>query len=52
MRSTRRNPMKLKIEGMTCGGCAKSVTEAIQSVDPNPGSRSIWPHARPSSRRP
>lgn len=25
--------MKLKIEGMTCGGCAKSVTMAIQSVD-------------------
>ena len=27
--------MELKIEGMTCGGCAKSVTKAIQSVDPN-----------------
>lgn len=25
--------MELKIEGMTCGGCAKSVTKAIQSVD-------------------
>ncbi|MGQ3213153.1 MAG: heavy-metal-associated domain-containing protein [Shinella sp.] len=27
--------MKLTIENMTCGGCAKSVTRAIQSVDPN-----------------
>lgn len=27
--------MELKIEGMTCGGCAKSVTKAIQSIDPN-----------------
>ncbi|KQY08915.1 heavy metal transport/detoxification protein [Rhizobium sp. Root73] len=27
--------MELKIENMTCGGCAKSVTKAIQSVDPN-----------------
>jgi copper chaperone len=27
--------MKLTIENMTCGGCAKSVTKAIQSVDPN-----------------
>ncbi|MBS7700378.1 MULTISPECIES: heavy-metal-associated domain-containing protein [unclassified Chelatococcus] len=27
--------MELKIERMTCGGCAKSVTEAIQSVDSN-----------------
>ncbi|MFN7168279.1 MAG: heavy-metal-associated domain-containing protein [Pannonibacter sp.] len=26
--------MDLKIENMTCGGCAKSVTKAIQSVDP------------------
>jgi copper chaperone len=25
--------MELKIERMTCGGCAKSVTKAIQSVD-------------------
>ena len=25
--------MDLKIENMTCGGCAKSVTKAIQSVD-------------------
>lgn len=27
--------MKLRIENMTCGGCARSVTKAIQSVDPN-----------------
>jgi copper chaperone len=25
--------MELRIENMTCGGCAKSVTKAIQSVD-------------------
>jgi copper chaperone len=29
--------MELKIENMTCGGCARSVTKAIQSVDPNAG---------------
>jgi copper chaperone len=29
--------MELKIENMTCGGCAKSVTKAIQSVDPSAG---------------
>ncbi len=29
--------MELRIENMTCGGCAKSVTKAIQSVDPNAG---------------
>lgn len=27
--------MELRVEGMTCGGCAKSVTKAILSVDPN-----------------
>jgi copper chaperone len=27
--------MELRIESMTCGGCAKSVVKAIQSVDPN-----------------
>lgn len=26
--------MELRIENMTCGGCARSVTKAIQSVDP------------------
>ena len=39
--------MELKIEGMTCGGRAKSVTKAIQSVDPtakidtNPAQRTV-----------
>ena len=27
--------MQLRIEDMTCGGCAKSVTAAITSVDPS-----------------
>lgn len=27
--------MQFHIENMTCGGCARSVTKAIQSVDPN-----------------
>jgi copper chaperone len=26
--------MQFHVENMTCGGCAKSVTKAIQSVDP------------------
>jgi len=26
--------VRLKIEAMTCGGCAKSITKAIESVDP------------------
>jgi len=26
--------MDIKIENMTCGGCANSVTKAIRSVDP------------------
>lgn len=25
--------MELRIENMTCGGCARAVTKAIQSVD-------------------
>ncbi len=29
--------MELKIENMTCGGCARSVTKAIQSIDPDAG---------------
>ncbi|WP_018184830.1 heavy-metal-associated domain-containing protein [Kaistia granuli] len=29
--------MELRIENMTCGGCAKTVTRAIQSVDPDAG---------------
>lgn len=27
--------MKLLIENMTCGGCARGVTATIQEVDPN-----------------
>jgi copper chaperone len=27
--------MQFHIENMTCGGCARSVTKAIQSVDPS-----------------
>lgn len=27
--------MKLRIDAMTCGGCARSVTAAIKDVDPN-----------------
>ncbi len=39
--------MELRIKNMTCGGCAKSVTKAIQSVDPiarvetNPEARAV-----------
>lgn len=39
--------MELKIDGMTCGGCARSVTKAVQSVDPkakvdaNPDARTV-----------
>ncbi|WP_374573827.1 heavy-metal-associated domain-containing protein [Acinetobacter sp.] len=27
--------MKLRIDAMTCGGCARSVTATIKAVDPN-----------------
>ena len=27
--------MELRIEDMTCGGCARAVTKAIQSADPD-----------------
>lgn len=27
--------MELRMESITCGGCTRSVTRAIQSVDPN-----------------
>jgi copper chaperone len=27
--------LSLKVSGMTCGGCIKAVTKAIQSQDPN-----------------
>ena len=39
--------MQFHIENMTCGGCARSVTKAIQSVDPaaevnaDPGARTV-----------
>lgn len=39
--------MQLHIENMTCGGCARSVTKTIQSVDPaasveaDPSTRSV-----------
>ncbi|MHC1675499.1 heavy-metal-associated domain-containing protein [Stenotrophomonas maltophilia] len=26
--------MDFHVDGMTCGGCARSVTRAIQSIDP------------------
>ncbi len=26
--------MKLHIEGMTCGGCARSVTATVKEIDP------------------
>ena len=26
--------IKLNVEGMTCGGCARSVTNAVKRVDP------------------
>jgi copper chaperone len=26
---------ELQVEGMTCGGCVRSVTKAVQSVDGN-----------------
>ena len=27
--------MKLRIDAMTCGGCARSVTATIKDLDPN-----------------
>ena len=39
--------MQFHIENMTCGGCARSVTKAVQSVDPSaevspdPGSHKV-----------
>lgn len=26
--------IKFNVQGMTCGGCARAVTEAVQQVDP------------------
>ena len=39
--------MQFHVENMTCGGCAKNVTKAVQSVDPaaqietNPATRKV-----------
>jgi copper chaperone len=33
--SKKEVPMQFHIENMTCGGCARGVTKAIQSVDTN-----------------
>lgn len=33
--SKKEVPMQFHIENMTCGGCARGVTKAIQSVDAN-----------------
>ena len=47
--------MELRIESMTCGGCAKTVTKAIQSVDPdarietNPAARLVQVETTASS---
>ncbi|HEL5029161.1 TPA: heavy-metal-associated domain-containing protein [Stenotrophomonas maltophilia] len=38
--------MEFHVEGMTCGGCARSVTKAIELVDPQASVR-----ADPASRR-
>ncbi len=34
MKPTMESLMRFQIDNMTCGGCARSVTNAIQSVDP------------------
>lgn len=34
MRHKQESPMRFRIQNMTCGGCARGVTNAIQSVDP------------------
>ncbi|MBH1404488.1 heavy-metal-associated domain-containing protein [Stenotrophomonas maltophilia] len=38
--------MEFHVEGMTCGGCARSVTKAIELVDPQASVQ-----ADPASRR-
>ena len=35
MRRTKEGVMRLHLPNMSCGGCARSVTRAIQSVDAN-----------------
>jgi copper chaperone len=34
MKTRQEIPMQFQIDNMTCSGCAKSVTKAIHSVDP------------------
>jgi copper chaperone len=29
--------IEIKVEGMTCGGCVRSVTKAVQRADPTAG---------------
>ena len=41
--------MQFHIENMTCGGCARSVTKAIQSVDPTAEVNAIPVHAKSMS---
>ncbi|WP_019661430.1 heavy-metal-associated domain-containing protein [Stenotrophomonas hibiscicola] len=38
--------MEFHVEGMTCGGCARSVTKAIELIDPQASVQ-----ADPASRR-
>jgi copper chaperone len=38
--------MQFQIDNMTCGGCARSVTKAIQSVDPQAKIEIDLPHKR------
>jgi copper chaperone len=35
MRQSEEDPMRFQIPNMSCGGCARSVTRAIESVDAN-----------------
>ena len=35
MRQSEEDPMRFQIPDMSCGGCARSVTRAIESVDAN-----------------
>jgi copper chaperone len=34
VQTTKETRMRFHIENMNCGGCARSVTKAIESVDP------------------
>ena len=37
--------MEFHVEGMTCGGCARSVTKAIELVDPQASVKVVWLNA-------